>query len=90
MSKQTFKDLMTFQKLEIIGEMAAKIEKGQTFTWTNSPDNIVTLSKCESASVTITNGFDACHALDAALSLYNRAPDNHQLSDFLDFNEEAA
>jgi len=90
MSKQTFKDLMTFQKLEIIGEMAAKIEKGKTFTWTNSPDNVVTLSKGESASVTITNGFDACHALNAALSLYNRAPDNYQLSDFLDCNEVAA
>jgi hypothetical protein len=90
MSKQTFKDLMTFQKLEIIGEMAAKIEEGQTFNWTNSPDNVITLSKVSSSSVTITNGFDACHALEAALSLYNRAPDNHQLSEFLNCNEVAA
>lgn len=90
MSKQTFKDLMTFQKLEIIGDMAEKINKGQTFTWTNSPENVVTLSMSEDASVTIANSFDACRALEAALSLYNRAPDNHQLSDFLNSNEVAA
>lgn len=90
MSKQTFKDLMTFQKLEIIGEMAAKIEKGQTFTWTNSPGNVVTLSKGNSSAVTIIDRFDASLAVEAALRLYNRAPDNHELSDFLDCNEEAA
>lgn len=90
MSKQTFKDLMNFQKLEIIGVMANKINGGQTFTWTNSPDNVVTLSKGNSAAVTITDRFDASLAVEAALSLYNRAPDNHQLSDFLDCNEVAA
>lgn len=87
---QTFKDLMTFQKLEIIGDMADKINNGQTFTWTNSPENVVTLSMNEDASVTIANSFDACHAIEAALSLYNRAPDNHQLSDFLASKEVAA
>lgn len=90
MSKQTFKDLMNFQKLKIIKKMAKKIDKGQTFTWTNSPDNVVTLSKGNSSAVTITDRFDASLAVEAALSLYNRAPDNHQLSDFLNCNEVAA
>ena len=83
MREQTFKDLMNFQKLEIIGVMANKINGGQAFTWTNSPDNVVTLSKGNSSAVTITDRFDASLAVEAALSLYNRAPDNHQLMDFL-------
>ena len=86
----TFKDLMSFQKSQIVYEMTVKVMEGKSFTWSSvtTPNQSVTVCLDEQSDVPVTLPSEVTSALNNALTTFNRAPDNYELADFLPYEKE--
>jgi hypothetical protein len=86
----TFKDLMGFQKSQIVYEMTVKVMEGKLFTWSSvtTPNQSVTVCLDEQSDVPVTLPSEVSSALNKALETFNRAPDGYELADFLPYEKD--
>ena len=87
----TFKDLMSFQKSQIVYEMTEQVIEGKLFTWSTG-DNSQSVKVCldEQSDIPVTLPSEVTSALNNALTTFNRAPDGYELANFLPYEKELA
>lgn len=90
----TFKDLMGFQKSQIVSKIVTKVMYGKSFTWSASlgeaNTQAVTVCIDEQSDVPCTLPSEVKSAVNNALTTFNRAPDGYELLDFLPYEKELA
>lgn len=73
----TFKDLMKFQKSQIVYEMTVKVMEGKLFTWSAQTDEAkhqtVTVCLDEQSDVPVTLPSEVKSVVNKALTTFNRA-----------------
>lgn len=90
MDKNTFNDLLAFQQREIVYTIVSNVMSGETYTFTPKRKDNAMVANC-GVVICMNECGDIPHTLSSeitpivanALKTFNRAPDNHQLIDFL-------
>lgn len=90
MPNKTFKDLMRFQKLEIVNSLVEQVCLGHSFTWSTQGVKAFSVALDEESDIQTTLPSEIRAAVVTALSACDCAPDNHQLMDFLPSLKAAA